>query len=124
MVKTEVGYRPRKALLDRVGTGKLIMLKSAYETIQKTGDSDRRITIGWLCMIAGLRESEIKGRLHRFPEIRASVKEVVEEKDEWLVRRFKKIAEKKRKVGESLRLSDIKREMSLKPNTYKGCIFD
>lgn len=98
---------------------KLIMLKSAYEMIQKAGDPDRRITIGWLCMIAGLRESEIKGRIHRFPEIRAFVEEVVEGKEEWLARRFKKIAEEKRNVGENLRLTDIKREMSLKPNTYK-----
>ena len=98
---------------------KLIMLKSAYEMIQKVGDPDRRITIGWLCMIAGMRESEIKGRMHRFPKIRAFVEEVVEEKEEWLARRFKKIAAKKRNVGENLRLTDIKREMSLKPNTYK-----
>jgi len=49
--------------------------------------------------------------------------EVVEGKEEWLERRFKKIAEKKRIAGGILRLTDIKREMSLKPNTYKKYAF-
>lgn len=97
----------------------LELLKEAYECIKQTGDSDRRITIGWLCSTAGLHECEIKGKLHRFPEIRAFVEEVVEGKEEWLARRFKKIAERKRIAGGILRLTDIKREMSLKPNTYK-----
>ena len=97
----------------------LELLKEAYECIKWTGDPERRVTIGWLCNIAGLSEHEIKGKLHRFPEIRAFVEEVVEGKEEWLARRFKKIAEKKRIAGGILRLTDIKREMSLKPNTYK-----
>ena len=94
-------------------------IMSAYEMIRETGDPDRRITVGWICTVAGLRESEIKGRLHRFPDIRAFVEEVVEEKEEWLERRFKKIAERKKLVGEDLKMADIRREMSLKPNTYK-----
>lgn len=89
-------------------------LISAYETIQKTGDPDRRITVGWICSVAGLRESEIKGRLHRLPNIRAFVEEAVEGKEEWLERRFKKIA-----AGKDLKMADIRREMSLKPNTYQ-----
>ena len=94
-------------------------LKNAYETIQRTGDPDRRVTIGWLCTIIGLRESEIKGRLHRFPSIRAFIEEVVESKEAWLRRRITAIAQERALIGERLRLSDIKRVMSIKPNTYK-----
>ena len=47
------------------------------------------------------------------------MEEVVEEKEEWLERRFKKIAERKKLVGEDLKMADIRREMSLKPNTSK-----
>lgn len=94
-------------------------LISAYETIQKTGDPDRRITVGWICSVAGLRESEIKGRLHRLPNIRAFVEEAVEGKEEWLERRFKKIAARKKLAGKDLKMADIRREMSLKPNTYQ-----
>lgn len=94
-------------------------LKEAYSTIQKEGDPDRRVTIGWLCSVAGLRESEVKGRLHRFKNIRVFIDEVVESKEEWLERRFSKIAERKRKVGEKISLNDIRQEMSLKPNTYQ-----
>lgn len=94
-------------------------LKEAYATIQKEGDPNRRVTIGWLCTVAGLRESEVKGRLHRFEDIRAFIDEVVESKEEWLERRFKVIAEKKKELGLKIVLTDIRREMRLKPNTYK-----
>lgn len=92
-------------------------LKEAYSIIQKEGDPDRRVTIGWLCTIAGLRESEIKGRLHRFGDIRSFIGEVVESKEGWLKRRFSEIAERKRIHGEKISLNDIRREMRLKPNT-------
>lgn len=94
-------------------------LKNAYETIRRTGDPDRRVTIGWMCTILGLRENEIKGRLHRFPSIRAFIDEVVESKEAWLRRRITAIAQERALIGERLRLSDIKRVMSIKPNTYK-----
>lgn len=94
-------------------------LKEAYATIQKEGDPNRRVTIGWLCTVAGLRESEIKGRLHRFEDIRAFIGEVVESKEEWLERRFKVVAKKKKELGQEIILADIRREMRLKPNTYK-----
>ena len=93
-------------------------LKEAYATIQKEGDPNRRVTIGWLCTVAGLRESEIKGRLHRFEDIRAFLGEVVESKEEWLGRRFSKIAERKSRAGEKIGINDVRQEMSLKPNTY------
>lgn len=66
-----------------------------------------------------MRESEIKGRLHRFEAIRAFIEEVVESKEEWLERRFRMIAEKKKGLGQEITLTDIKREMGLKPNTYR-----
>ena len=66
-----------------------------------------------------MRESEIKGRLHRFEAIRSFIEEVVESKGEWLKHRFFKIADKKRNAGEKISLDDIRQEMSLKPNTYQ-----
>ena len=94
-------------------------LKNAYETIRRTGDPNRRVTIGWLCTIIGLREHEITVRLHRFPSIRAFIDEVVESKEAWLRRRITAIAQERALIGERLRFSDIKRVMSIKPNTYK-----
>lgn len=94
-------------------------IKETYSVIQKEGDPNRRVTIGWLCTVARLRESEIKGRMHRFENIRAFIGEVVESKEEWLERRFRVIAEKKKEQGLEIDLADIRREMRLKPNTYK-----
>lgn len=81
-------------------------------------DPNRCVTIGWLCTVTGLRESEIKERLHRFEDIRTFIGEVVESKEEWLERRFLGIAARKRMHGEKMSLDDAHREMSLKLNTY------
>lgn len=97
----------------------LKLLRGAYECIKKNGDPDRRITIGWLCTTAGLRECDIKGRLHRFPDLRYFVNDVVESKEEWLRRRFIEIAKNKELSGEKVTIADIKRSMSLKPDTYR-----
>lgn len=97
----------------------LKLLKEAYECIKQTGDSDRRITIGWLCSTAGLRECEIKGRLHRFPDIKCFVDEVVESKEEWLGRRLTAIAGDKEKSDGKMTIADVKKNMGLKPNTYR-----
>lgn len=97
----------------------LNLLRNAHETIKETGNPDRRITVGWLCTVAGLRECDIKGRLHRFPDLRAFIDVAIEGKEEWLTRRFIKIAENKKQSGENLTIADIRREMSLKPNTYR-----
>lgn len=94
-------------------------LKKAYEIIRQTGNPDRRVTIGWLCTIAGLRDNEIRGRLHRFSSIRAFLNEVVEPKEVWIRRRVTAIAAEKALIGRPLTLADVKNEMSLKPNTYK-----
>lgn len=97
----------------------LKLLKEAYECIRQTGDPERRITIGWLCSTAGMRECEIKGRLHRFPDIKGFLSEVVESKEEWLNRRFALIAKEKKKSGERMSIADVRKNMGLKPNTYQ-----
>lgn len=47
-------------------------LKEARSVIHKEGDPDSHVTIGWLCTVVGLRESEIKGRLRLFAFYRRS----------------------------------------------------
>ena len=56
--------------------------------------------IEWLYSTAGLRECESKGRLHRFPDIKGFINEVVESKEEWLRCRITAIAEKKKWMGD------------------------
>lgn len=97
----------------------LELLKEAYEYIKQTGNPERRITIGWLCSTAGLRECEIKGRLHRFSNIKDFVDEVVESKEEWLRRRLVAIAKVKKESGGMMEFSDVKKNMGIKPNTYQ-----
>lgn len=44
---------------------------------------------------------------------------MVEEKEEWLVRRLRKLVDEKMFAGEDLELAEIKRKMKLKTNAYK-----
>ena len=50
-------------------------------------------------------------------EIRTDVSRL--DGEEWLERRFKVMAKKKKELGQEIVLADIRREMRLKPNTYK-----
>lgn len=85
----------------------------------ETGNPDRQITVGCLCVAVGLREYDIKGRLHQFSDLRGFIESKVERREVWLPRRIVKMAELKKQVGEKLKLSDIWKKMRLKPNTYK-----
>ena len=42
----------------------------------------------------------------------------VERKKDWLRRRISSIAQERKMLGEKIKITDIKREMSLKPNTF------
>ena len=57
--------------------------------------------------------------IHRFPNIKGFVDEVVESKEGWLRRRLELIAKDKRKFGERMTVADVKKNMGLKPNTYR-----
>ena len=65
-----------------------------------------------------MRESEIKGRLHRFENIHAFIGEAVDSKEEWLESRFSRIVVRKRMHGEKMGFDDVRRKMGLKPITY------
>ena len=51
--------------------------------------------------------------------MKAFLDEVIESKEVWLTRRITEIADECQRKDQKIRISDIKREMSLKPNTYK-----
>jgi len=52
------------------------------------------------------------------PRTKEYVDTVVESRKDWLKRRITAIAQDKKEIGEKITLADIKREMSLKPNTF------
>ena len=118
-LKERVVLERQKSYWKDIEKEQLELLKEAYDTIKENGDKNRRITLGWLCTTAGLSDSEIKSRGTWLLEMKAFLDEVIESKEVWLTRRITEIADECKKKGQKIRISDIKREMSLKPNTYK-----
>lgn len=91
-------------------------VQSAYAQIMKGGDSEKRITKGYIAKIAGIDETTLRNGALKRPQTKAFIDSVVESKEDWLRRRMAAIWEKKN--GAPISLADVKREMSLKPNTY------
>lgn len=108
-----------KCYWDEQEKEQLKLLEVAYKTVMETGNPDRWITVGCLYVAVGLREYDIKGRLHQFSNLREFIESKVERREVWLPRRIVKMAELKKRVGEKLKLSDIWKKMRLKPNIYK-----
>lgn len=101
----------------------LKIYQDAMQRIMIEGNQQRRITLGYLTDIAGLQYTEVRDYMGRSPKLKAYLDDVLESKEEWLERRLVEIW--KRNKGR-IAISDVKREMSLKPNTYKkyGNILD
>lgn len=91
-------------------------VQSAYAQIMKEGDSEKRITRGYIAKIAGINETTLSNGALKRPQTKAFIDSVIESKPDWLRRRIIAIWEKKN--GSPISLVDVKREMSLKPNTY------
>jgi hypothetical protein len=91
-------------------------VQHAYEQIMKGGDFEKRITRGYIAKTAGLDDGTlINGALKR-PQTKAFIDSVVESKTDWLRRRITAIWEKQN--GAPISIADVKREMSLKLNTF------
>lgn len=91
-------------------------VQSAYEQIMKGGDSDRRITRGYIAKIAGIDESTLRNGALKRPQTKAFIDCIIESKEDWLGRRITAIWEEKN--GSPISIADVKRVMSLKSNTY------
>jgi hypothetical protein len=91
-------------------------IQKAVEQIQKGGDDERRITVGYIAKIAGVNETEVRYRLQKRSKTNAFLSRAVETKEAWLRRRITAIWQNKH--DNFISLADVKREMSLKPNTF------
>ena len=93
-------------------------LQCAVESIKIAGDEKRRLTVGYIVTTAGFDVSFLRYLAEKHPLTKSFLEEVVESKESWLRRRITMIWRNQIAVGKSVSLADVKREMSLKPNTY------
>jgi uncharacterized C2H2 Zn-finger protein len=96
----------------------LKQIQAAVEWIQNEGNKERQLTFGYIARVAGEKEQELKYSKLKRPLTKTYLDAVVESREEWLRRRITAI--RRNKDGcEPVSIADIKREMSLKPNTYR-----
>ena len=93
-------------------------VKVAVTKICADGMPKRQITPGLLAAITGYEPHMFIYLEAKRPRTKEYVDTVVESRKDWLKRRITAIAQDRTEVGEKITLSDIKREMSLKPNTF------
>jgi hypothetical protein len=93
-------------------------VKEAVAQIKESGNNNKQLTRGYLASVAGIRESQLACTEWTRPLLKAYLDTVIESREEWLRRRIVMIWEKQKLRGKPIALADIKREMSLKPNTY------
>lgn len=93
-------------------------VKAAVAKICADGMPKRQITPGLLAAAAGYEPHMLVYLEAKRPRTKEYVDNVVESRKDWLKRRITAIAQVRKEVGEKITLADIKREMSLKPNTF------
>jgi hypothetical protein len=86
--------------------------------IFSNGMPKRQITPGFIAVTAGYEEPALQYLAYKRPQTKAYVESVIESRTVWLRRRISAIAQERRMFGEKISIADIKREMSLKPNTF------
>ena len=96
----------------------LEQVKIAVEWIKKNGDERRRITCGYIARVAGVREEVLRYTSLKRPQTKVFLDTVLESKEDWLRRRITMIWQNQKETGRSLSFADVKRELSIKHNTY------
>jgi hypothetical protein len=95
----------------------LIQVQNATDWIKKNGDRNRQLTYGFIASVAGVKEHELKYARLKRPLTKDFLDTVIESREDWLRRRIIAIWQSKQD-GKPFSPSDLKHEMSIKPNTY------
>jgi hypothetical protein len=93
-------------------------VQAAVAEICADGMPIRQITLGFIAVTAGYDLQALNYLTAKRPRTKEYISTVVESRKDRLKRRITSIAQIRKEVGEKITLADIKREMSLKPNTF------
>ena len=93
-------------------------VQSAVAAIYSDGVPKRQITPGFIAVTAGYKECALRYLADKRPLTKACVEAAAESRTDWLKRRITAIAHERRLEGEKISIADVRREMSLKPNTF------
>ena len=93
-------------------------VQNAVTAIYSDGIPKRQITPGFIAVTAGYEEPTFHYLADKRPLTKAYIESVIESRTDWLRRRISAISQKCKMADRKISIADIKREMSLKPNTF------
>ncbi len=96
----------------------LQLVQNAVTAICADGKPQRQITPGFIAVTAGCERAAFQYLADKRPLTKAYIESVVESRTDWLRRRIYAIAQERRVLGKDISITDVKRDMSLKPNTF------
>lgn len=108
----------------------LLLFQSVYSDLQSNGNTKRRITIGYLCSLAGMtvnsrEQQQIKNQLTLTPKLKHFMNSVLETEDAWVKRRVGEIILCLKEQGVSLTVTNVRKQLSVRQkkfNQYKDFI--
>jgi hypothetical protein len=93
-------------------------VKNAVNAICSDGMPKRQIAHGFIAVAAGYEKYVFNYLADKRPLTKAYIESVIESRTDWLRRRISAISQEHGGLGEEITITDVKREMSLKPNTF------
>jgi len=117
-LREHIIYESGRAISREADQQMLKRVQTAVEWIKKEGDWSRKLTIGYIASVAGVRKYKLKPSQLWRPLTTEFLDSVVESKEDWLRRRITEIW-KNKDESETISVADIKREISIIPNTYR-----
>jgi len=105
------------------------LFQSVYTDLQQNGDTRRRVTISYLCTLAGIigsmEQQRIKNQLNLLPNLKHFMDSVLETEDKWIARRVTEIHLRYKKAGRKLRINHVRKDIHVRTkkfNFYKESI--
>jgi hypothetical protein len=107
-----------------------LLFQTVYADLQKYGNTKRRVTIGFLCALAGMavnsvEQQRVKNQLNLLPNLKRFMDSVLETEDKWIARRVTEIHLRYKEAGRKLRITHVRKDISVrnsKFNLYKNSI--
>ena len=86
--------------------------------MKERGDTKRRVTIGYLCSLAGITDSkemqQVKNQLNLLPKLKEFMCSVLETEDEWIKRRVTEIILQLKERGCPITLYRVRKQLTIR----------
>jgi len=109
----------------------LSLFQTVYTDLQKSGNTKRRVTIGYLCSLAGITCSkeyqQVKNQLNLTPMLKIFMTEVLETETVWMHRRVTEIISHLNANGHRLTVNKVRSHLSIRQckfHEYRDYIAD